>query len=320
MMARIDRGGRRIKKNPYPPLTPLVSHEVGLREAGLPPDCELLSFERMGQRRSLLALDMAYHHVAQGELGGEPYLISFCARCSSGVGLSPVVRSAVHHFAVVGGVHGIAILQDDETRSLWDAITGECFEGELAGERMAFWPIEMTTVGAELAAGKETILIRSADGSARASSSRSAWEGDGWATGFGPREGPSGKGPAGARVRKESCDPRLPLDTLGLGVMDANHQARFYPLAVLAETVVDTWQGRPLQVMRGDEGVPCARYLDDGERPMQTLVRWYGFSFTYPRCEVYGDLAARETPKTKGLLGRLRHYFTGSEERRKQVR
>ncbi len=43
----------------------------------LPSDMELIVFARNGVRRALIAREMAYHHVAQGELGGEPYLVSF---------------------------------------------------------------------------------------------------------------------------------------------------------------------------------------------------------------------------------------------------
>lgn len=44
---------------------------------GLDPDEELLVFERGGERRALRAKQMIYHHVAQGELAGLPYLVTF---------------------------------------------------------------------------------------------------------------------------------------------------------------------------------------------------------------------------------------------------
>jgi hypothetical protein len=51
----------------------------GLPLAGvrMPADTELIRFSRGGQSRALLAREMAYHHVAQGELAGHRYLISF---------------------------------------------------------------------------------------------------------------------------------------------------------------------------------------------------------------------------------------------------
>ena len=53
------------------------SHGFSLKQANLNPDEELILFERGGEQRTFLAREMAYHHVAQGELAGKPYLISF---------------------------------------------------------------------------------------------------------------------------------------------------------------------------------------------------------------------------------------------------
>ena len=43
----------------------------------LKPKTQLLVFQRGGERRALLREQMAYHHLAQGELAGEPFLVSF---------------------------------------------------------------------------------------------------------------------------------------------------------------------------------------------------------------------------------------------------
>lgn len=48
-----------------------------LSESRLPGDTELLVVERGGERRALGGREMAYHHLAQGELAGEPYLVSY---------------------------------------------------------------------------------------------------------------------------------------------------------------------------------------------------------------------------------------------------
>jgi Protein of unknown function (DUF3179) len=48
-----------------------------LAQIDLHPDEELIVIERKGEYRALLAREMAYHHVAQGELAGEPYLVTF---------------------------------------------------------------------------------------------------------------------------------------------------------------------------------------------------------------------------------------------------
>ncbi len=48
-----------------------------LSSLNLPLDLELILLTRGRSRRALIAREMAYHHVAQGELDGEPYLVSF---------------------------------------------------------------------------------------------------------------------------------------------------------------------------------------------------------------------------------------------------
>lgn len=50
---------------------------VKLAEIPLPGNEQLIVFERSGKKRALLVRQMAYHHVAQGELAGEPFLIAF---------------------------------------------------------------------------------------------------------------------------------------------------------------------------------------------------------------------------------------------------
>jgi hypothetical protein len=50
---------------------------VPLSSLNLPADLELILFTRGGLTRALVAREMAFHHVAQGELGGQPYLVSF---------------------------------------------------------------------------------------------------------------------------------------------------------------------------------------------------------------------------------------------------
>lgn len=55
----------------------ILGNGTPLHSAGLKQRAQLLVFERGGQRRALLRDQMSYHHVAQGELAGEPYLVTF---------------------------------------------------------------------------------------------------------------------------------------------------------------------------------------------------------------------------------------------------
>jgi hypothetical protein len=49
---------------------PLLDAHLNLRE-------DIIVVERRGLSRALLVSELSYHHLAQGRLGGEPYLVSF---------------------------------------------------------------------------------------------------------------------------------------------------------------------------------------------------------------------------------------------------
>ncbi len=73
----VDRSRLRVCKRGFrfTPFRPRRGKPLG--EAEIPGSTDLLVFERGDQRRALVLREMAYHHVAQGELAGMPYLVSF---------------------------------------------------------------------------------------------------------------------------------------------------------------------------------------------------------------------------------------------------
>ncbi len=89
------------------------------------------------------------------------------------------------------------------------------------------------------------------------------------------------------RRTMHDTDDRFPEMTQGLGVI-VDGRAKFYSTAALAEPVEDDWSGAVLRLSIGPDHVPHAEWTD-GTRPMQLFTRWYGFSATYPGCEVLGD-------------------------------
>ncbi len=83
-------------------------------------------------------------------------------------------------------------------------------------------------------------------------------------------------------------DDRLPEWTHGLGVV-VNKKARFYPMSMIGDGIIDAWAGRELKLGLGPiDRVPFAEW-ENGERPLQMFSRWYGFSATFPVCQIYGD-------------------------------
>ena len=78
-MNRIDRSKLNVAKKGFrfEPFRPSSQNESPLTNAKLKDDTQLLTFERGGQRRAVLISEAAYHHVIQGELAAEPYLVSY---------------------------------------------------------------------------------------------------------------------------------------------------------------------------------------------------------------------------------------------------
>ena len=172
-------------------------------------------------------------------------------------------------------------MADEETRTLWDHITGEAFEGPLAGERLDWWPIRVTTTSAALAEWPSLPLLvsdyRSVAQLVMGRVKPKKIHTKGWL-------------PPGFRATMSApVDARLDELAQGLGVI-VDDQARFYPLDRLPESgLEDVWGERIMQITRGAlDGVPAANWADgkDGEIPMQLLSRWYGFVFTYPGCGI----------------------------------
>jgi hypothetical protein len=194
--------------------------------------------------------------------------------CNSGVGLTPVVAEKVHHFSAGGLYNGLVLLIDDETRTYWDHITGEAVHGELRGAKLDSWPIEMTNV--------ETALKH--EPSLRVHHSTPTFVGRllVWARRWLPM-----KVPPHFRGTMGKPDDRQSEMEIGLGIV-TDGVRRFYPKRSIGEGIDDKIDGQTLHIHIGEDAVPVAKW-GDGSRPMQLFTRWYGFSYTYPDCEVWGE-------------------------------
>ena len=176
------------------------------------------------------------------------------------------------------------MLSDEQTWSNWDHITGEAFDGALAGQRLDWWPVQLTTVAAARREHPQVRVLVSDHRSLLSTFVKAA---------TGNRIGGRSMIPPGFRNTMHAPpDPRLPKLAQGLGVIEGD-AARFYPIpALLDGPVEDPWNGRTLVVTRRElDGVPRAEWKDGGEPPMQLLSRWYGFSFTWPDCTILGQSA-----------------------------
>jgi hypothetical protein len=229
------------------------------------------------------------------------------------------VDRRVHHFGVVGAANGLSIMADKETHTLWDHISGEAFDGPLKGESLETWPVFLTNVDSELSTYPETQLFSSSFHSFKMSlmglftglmgiNKRGLIPPNFYRSMSKPIEsfhsfkmslmglftglmGINKRGlipPNFYRSMSKPIDPRLPKLTQGLGVIAGKH-TKYYPMDQIprGESIMDNWGKRIMAIRSGKDGIPLAIWKDTDENLMQLLSRWYGFSFTYPDCEIY---------------------------------
>ena len=193
-----------------------------------------------------------------------------------------MVNGNVHHFAAAGLYNGLALLRDEESGTFWDHITGEALHGPLAGAQLDIWGVEITTVEAARAEYK-TLELHHSDHHSLKKWLMGAFLGRGKGVVHTPR-----KLMPLFRKTMQDVDDRLPEMTQGLGIFEGT-QGVFYPMdQIPPEGVRDLWQGRAIIVRKGViDKIPFAVYEEDqSSRPMQLLMRWYGFCLTFSESRI----------------------------------
>jgi len=219
----------------------------------------------------------------------------------------------MHHFLNVGLYDALFIMQDTETETLWNHITGEGLYGELAGHRMPVSNLLQMNVGQALDMNSDIPV---------AISDRP----------IGGRPGGRSIGPenANAELMQEFSatiggeDTRRPRMEMGLGIW-TDETGRYYPVPTLRDegrVLIDEFDGRKLLVyLDPSTSTPAAMFvdasaaeiegrdivLDNGQivrsgvllgadqkalptdLPLQLFTRWYGFALTFPGPDIYGE-------------------------------
>lgn len=239
----------------------------------------------------------------------------------------PTIDGQAHNFSVVGLYNALFVMQDAETKTLWNHITGEAVYGPLVGRTLG--PIrnllQMNVKQALEMDAKTEIAI----------SDRMYFAGGrqfGTASGLGPggETGPRGSPNPNATLNDRFVatiakeDLRRPRMELGLGVWTGTTR-RYYPVERIREhgrAFIDRLDGRKVLIYIDSEtNNPAAMFvsaarakmqdkeilLDNGavvrsgvlfdragkrlamERPQQIFTRWYGFALTFPGCKVFGE-------------------------------
>jgi hypothetical protein len=238
--------------------------------------------------------------------------------------LVPDIDGKLHHFSNVGLYDGLFVMQDAETKTLWNHITGEAMYGPLVGRNLGRVGNLLQINVKQALAIDSKIQIAISDRIYFAGGRK--FGSGGLPLGGSRQNGPNPDVEMGARfvptLGKE--DPRRPRMELGLGVWtSATH--RYYPMERIRErgrALIDQLDRRKVLIYIDSEtNTPAALFvnassakidgnevrLDSGavvrdgvlldrggkrqtaERPQQVFSRWYGFALTFPGCEVFGE-------------------------------
>src|SRR5574337_62714 len=92
-----------------------------------------------------LAVAYPYRHLSRQPLlndvfGGQPLVVAFSAEAATGVVFSRTLSGKTLRFTRLRREQGVLLMDDDETGSVWRALSGEAIRGKLAGSRLTQLP------------------------------------------------------------------------------------------------------------------------------------------------------------------------------------
>jgi len=239
--------------------------------------------------------------------------------------LVPDVDGQLHHFTNVGLYDGLFVMQDSETKTLWNHIMGEALYGPLVGHNLG--PVgNLLQMNVKQALAMDPKIQVAISDRIYFAGGRQFGSTGGPPNGGSRQNGPNPSAEMGGRfvptLGKE--DPRRPRMELGLGVWTSATR-RYYPMERIRErgrAFIDQLDGRKVLIfVNADTNTPAALFvsassakmqdnevrLDNGtvvrdgvlfdrggkrqamERPQQFFSRWYGFALTFAGCEFFGQ-------------------------------
>ena len=296
----------------------MVSEAHSLNEAmaagSILPDTRMLTFEHEAMLYTFPMSVVLSYNVIQGMIRQQPWMMTFCNACNTGMVFDPMVNGQLLHFRRRGSYDGLLLIWDEETDSYWQHITGEGLHGSSAGKQLHMITTTRQMTAAEaLSKFPDALLLTTALTEAQQTLSGMMEK---------MRAKPE-KVQAGIVATIAEEDKRRPRFELGLGVWNEHGAtSTFFPLVMLHmydNSLLTEYNGRRLLIYQVEGAIaPVAAFVDarpvgwqddvlrldngafikddmyhaaDGskqplERPMQLLMRWYGFALTFPGCAV----------------------------------
>jgi hypothetical protein len=293
-------------------LHPLVTT---LEQNQLAPSTPVLYTNRDGKVLVFQTRHFSLYNVMQSGDEVAPWMATFCAICNAGMSFSPVIDGVRYDFYGAGFYDAMTLLADTQTGSYWDHITGECIAGKMKGARLQHLAT-MTHAKADVVAQiyPEAQVVLSSLDAGRAGL-------DNLAEDLRTQPQPNWLPELNNSLDPDLEDKRLPRLEMGLGVWTGKTR-RFYPFktihaldnllfddadgeqllvyidpetfnpsALFTDATSGTWRGESIMLNNGQVVQNSALYeqgdLRPMRRPLQLFQRWYGFSITFPGCDIY---------------------------------
>jgi hypothetical protein len=187
--------------------------------------------------------------------------------------LVPTIDGQLHHFSNVGLYDGIFTLQDAETKTLWNHITGEAEYGPLVGRSLGP-PGNELQMNVNQALAMDPKMVIAISDRVYFAGGRQFGTPAGIGSGGGRGQGAANQGPAGpntkatmndrfaATLGKE--DQRRPRMELGLGIWSVSTR-RYYPVARIRErggALLDRLDGRTVLIyIDSESNTPAALFV-----------------------------------------------------------
>jgi hypothetical protein len=96
----------------------------------------VLALEKRGDSAAYPVRQMAYHHLVNDTVGGEPVVATYCTLCHTGFIWKRTLDGRVFTFRLYGINNMNMVMRDEQTGSWWQQATGEAIQGPLKGRRL----------------------------------------------------------------------------------------------------------------------------------------------------------------------------------------
>lgn len=111
----------------------------------LNPDDEILGIVHDGEAQAFPLKQMAFHHVVNTKVGGEPYLITYCGLCNGHArGFISTIEGTRHTFNIYGIHEDSLALIDRQTSSVWLQQDGRIISGPSISQGLSLQPYILT--------------------------------------------------------------------------------------------------------------------------------------------------------------------------------